>query len=175
MIHLTPADYRAMPWANGRGVTTELIRRDDAQGMLWRLSMAQVTENGAFSRFPGIDRNLTVIDGPGFDLAGARTLHASPLKPVAFPGDVDIHATNVTAPAVDFNVMWARKAFTADVQVTSRAEVSGDIVAVFALTSHSATLNAEERTIGRHDLVVTSGRLVIAASGPVILAVLRAL
>jgi len=175
MIHLTPADYRAMPWANGRGVTTELIRRDDAQGMLWRLSVAQVTENGAFSRFPGIDRNLTVIDGPGFDLAGARTLHASPLKPVAFPGDVDIHATNVMAPAVDFNVMWARKAFTAEVQVTASADVSGDTVAVFVLAPQAARLNTTAQTLGKHDLVVTSGRLVIAAPKPVILVVLRGL
>ena len=58
--HLTKADYRTMPWANGLGQTVEMIRVEGDQGLLWRLSMASVVEDGDFSIFPGIERNLTV-------------------------------------------------------------------------------------------------------------------
>ena len=82
--HLTPAEYRRMPWANGHGETLELLRREGAEGqLLLRLSVAQVVENGAFSRLPGIDRVLTVISGPGFDLAGGG---ASATRRSAVPG-----------------------------------------------------------------------------------------
>ena len=42
MMHLTEADYREMPWANGRGNTVEMLRVDKPDGrLLWRLSRAQ--------------------------------------------------------------------------------------------------------------------------------------
>jgi uncharacterized protein len=108
MKHLTLADYRVMPWANGRGQTVELIRQNDDSGnILYRLSMATVTEDGPFSVFPGLNRNLTVIEGPGFDLVGDGTLRADPMVPVAFAGNIQLSAKNVTAPSRDFNVMAA--------------------------------------------------------------------
>jgi environmental stress-induced protein Ves len=108
MHHLTRDGYLQMPWANGRGTTVEILRHDDAKGMVWRLSMATVAENGPFSRFPGIERNLTVIDGPGFDLSGDAKLRADPFQPVTFSGDLALAARNVTGTAVDFNVMTRR-------------------------------------------------------------------
>ena len=59
--HLTPADYKSMPWANGKGTTVEMLKVEDSGQLLWRLSRASVVENGDFSMFPGIVRNLTVI------------------------------------------------------------------------------------------------------------------
>lgn len=78
---LTPADFRPMPWANGKGVTIELARADGPGGMLWRLSRASVAENGPFSIFPGIERNLTILTGPGFDLIGDGIAPRPPLCP----------------------------------------------------------------------------------------------
>jgi environmental stress-induced protein Ves len=109
MKHLTCADYRTMPWANGKGTTVELLRVDGPQGLLWRLSMASVVEDGPFSMLPGIDRNLTVVTGPGFRLNGPGVdLTCAPLVPVSFPGDVAVTALDVTAPSDDFNVMTDR-------------------------------------------------------------------
>lgn len=111
MRHLSAADYKVMPWANGRGTTTELIRVDRGGALDWRLSMAQVVEDGPFSALPGVQRNLTVIEGPGFDLVGPGVrLRAAPREPVAFSGDLDIRAEGVVAPSVDFNVMTAGRA-----------------------------------------------------------------
>jgi environmental stress-induced protein Ves len=113
--HLTPADYRVMPWANGRGTTVELVRIDDeAGGLKLRLSVADVVEAGAFSRFPGIDRVLTLIEGDGFDLdfgGAAPGVSARPFAPVAFSGDGETSALNLRGPSRDFNVMTARDSY----------------------------------------------------------------
>ena len=86
--HLKSSDFKVMPWVNGRGQTTQMWRQDRDGLMLWRLSRAMVVEDGAFSLFAGVERSLTVISGPGFDLAGAVTLRADLLQQVEFAGDV---------------------------------------------------------------------------------------
>lgn len=149
--HLTASDFKTMPWANGKGVTVELARADDAQGMLWRLSRATVVEDGDFSIFPGVDRNLTVIEGPGFDLEGAMRLRADPLRPVAFPGDVALAATRVTEACEDFNVMVRRGALRAEVAPALGGSVPVGLSAIFAL----GAVKVSGHRIGRHDLVLT--------------------
>ncbi|MCW1919032.1 HutD family protein [Rhodobacter sp. KR11] len=117
MIHLTAHDFRPMPWANGKGTTIELYRQETDHLQL-RLSRAQVVEDGPFSLFPGIQRNLTVLTGPGFDLVGTTTFQARPLQPIAFPGDLVLRAINVTGPSEDFNVMRAAHLPAPRVRVT---------------------------------------------------------
>ena len=128
--HLTASDFKVMPWANGRGQTVEMWREDRDGALLWRLSRAAVVADGEFSLFPGLDRNLTVIDGPGFDLVGPGRLAARLLQPVEFAGDVPIRAEGVVAPCEDFNVMVRRGALRAEVKVMRAGRVIG---AVFAL------------------------------------------
>lgn len=156
MIHLTPADYRTMPWANGRGQTVELLREDRDGGLLYRLSMALVTEDGPFSLFPGIERVVTVISGPGFGLAGdGLHLEVRPLMPVAFAGDIPVRATGVTAPSEDFNVMTARGLPHPDVHIVSDCHLpEGGLLAVFAL----GPLSVNGTRLGLHDLAVTRGQ-----------------
>lgn len=155
MRHLTPADYTAMPWANGRGTTVEMLRETGPDGgLLRRLSMASVVEDGPFSNFPGIERNLTVISGPGFDLVGETRITAAPLTPVAFPGDVPIVALGVTSPSDDFNVMTARTLPLPDVRVVTDTEVAahnGGRLAVFALDAGAVS----DLPVGKHDLILT--------------------
>lgn len=149
--YLTQSDFKTMPWANGKGMTVELARMDDAQGMVWRLSRAAVVEDGDFSIFPGVDRNLTVIEGPGFDLEGAMRLRADPLRPVAFPGDMALAATGVTEACEDFNVMVRRGAMQAEVAPAHGGSLPGGLSAIFAL----GAMKVAGQRIGRHDLVLT--------------------
>jgi uncharacterized protein len=152
--HLTPADYREMPWANGKGVTVEMLRVEGASGLLYRLSRASVVENGDFSVFPGIDRNLTVISGPGFDLeTDTLRLQARPLIPLAFAGDIAIRATRVTAPSDDFNVMTARALKRPEVTVHAAPTQlpAGGTLALFALQAGFVN----ETAVGPYDLIVT--------------------
>lgn len=118
---LTAADFRRVPWKNGRGTTLELVRRDDAAGkLLWRLSIADVIEPGPFSPLPGIDRIITLIDGEGFDLdfGGSRPpVSLRPFEPLAFSGDWSTSATIVHGPSRDFNVMTERGKICAEVEL----------------------------------------------------------
>ncbi|MGB8814929.1 MAG: HutD family protein [Paracoccaceae bacterium] len=166
MRHLTPADYRTMPWANGRGQTVEMLRVDGSDGLLWRLSMASVVEDGPFSIFPGIERNLTVISGPGFDLVGTVSLRCERLVPVAFAGDVPIAAANVVGACDDFNVMTARALPRPIVQVLNgevRLAQNGTL-ALFILGR--AVVNG--KPMGRHDLVLSNKAVDLTAVDPVI-------
>jgi environmental stress-induced protein Ves len=151
---LTGADYRAVPWANGRGTTVEMLRIEQDGAVLLRLSRAAVVEDGEFSLFDGIDRNLTVISGPGFDLVGDDRLAARPLQPVTFAGDVAIRAEGVTGPCEDFNVMVRRGVVRAEVEVLSGGVATGT-TALFALGS----VQAAGRIMEAHDLILTDAPL----------------
>lgn len=159
MILRSAADYRVMPWANGRGQTVELLRENGL-----RLSIATVTEDGPFSVFPGIARNLTVITGPGFRLQGdGINLAANPLTPVAFPGDLAIHATDVTGPSEDFNVMTPATLPHPQVWFADGAIVAGG--RLFLLALGAAQVN--DTTLAPRDLVETR-KAAIISGGPVI-------
>ena len=165
--HLTLADYRAMPWANGRGTTLELARLDGPDGMIWRLSIASVVENGPFSLFPGVDRILTVIDGPGFRLVGSgMAMAAAPWVPVAFPGDVALAAWGVTAPSMDFNLMAARDRCRASVTFLGIAPDNAVAqTAILALETGSVRVDDNVHTMARHDLLLLDQGQIASLSG----------
>lgn len=141
--HLGAADYRAMPWANGRGTTTELARQNRPDGGLsWRLSVATVSEDGPFSPLHGIDRILTLITGEGFDLMIDGTRHAlAPLAPLAFSGDAAVSAVSVKGPSLDFNVMVDRRDWQAEVSLITaphRFTVKGGSLAFLYMLDEAA-------------------------------------
>ncbi len=150
---LTAADFRRLPWRNGRGTTLELLRHDDAAGtLLWRLSVADVVEPGPFSPLPGIDRVITLIDGDGFDLdfGGARPpVSLRRFEPLAFSGDWPTTAVAVHGPSRDFNVMTARGRVAAEVEAARDGLAAGPLAYVFAAcggitaTAGNATVRAE--------------------------------
>ena len=143
---LRAGDHRRMPWKNGGGETTE-IAAFPADASLdtfqWRVSMARVASDGAFSLFPGIDRTLTVLDGAGLQVrVGASEPHALRLgdRPFAFPGDVDTHATLIDGAITDLNVMTRRGSWAHAVRAI---RIGGEIQITLAasltlLLSHDA-------------------------------------
>jgi environmental stress-induced protein Ves len=166
--HLRQSDFKSMPWANGKGTTLELARADQDGVMLWRLSRASVVEDGDFSVFPVVERNLTVITGPGFDLKFSdRTLTAAPLMPVAFAGDEACRAVGVSAPSDDFNVMSARHLPKPQVRVINGSEAlePAALVAVYALTA----ARVEDRDMVAGDLLFTNGSALNHFSGQAII------
>ena len=68
---LRTADYRRMRWKNGGGWTTELAASAstvEGGNFDWRISIAEIESDGAFSTFPGCDRYIALLDGPGMEL-----------------------------------------------------------------------------------------------------------
>lgn len=109
MKHLPAAGYLTQPWRNGGGVTQEIARAPDAGEFDWRISMATVSEDGAFSTFPGVDRTLTVLTGAGIMLAVAgQEARLTPGAPLAFPGDLPAAARLLAGEVTDLNVMTRR-------------------------------------------------------------------
>lgn len=94
LVHL--ADCPPVPWRNGGGVTQDLLTWP-APGDGWqlRVSVALIDRAGPFSRFDGISRWFTVLDGPGVRLdlpSGRVTLR---------PGDAPIHFDGADAPGCE--------------------------------------------------------------------------
>lgn len=167
MRHLTPSDYTTMAWANGKGSTIEMLRVEAEGRLKWRLSRASVVENGAFSLFPGIERNLTVLTGPGFDLVGdGLHLPARPLVPVEFPGDLAVRAEGVSAPSDDFNVMTARTLPRPEVAVvTGRMQLPpGGLLAIYALGP--SVVN--DQAMAPQDLILTEDAAQVAGQALIV-------
>lgn len=113
---LRAANYRTMPWKNGMGSTTEIAVSPGTEGLDgfdWRISMAEVKADGAFSSFPGIDRTLLVLEGDGIMLSVAdRALARLDRDSIhGFPGDLTAYASLIGGPIVDLNVMTRRGKF----------------------------------------------------------------
>ncbi|WP_164659982.1 HutD family protein [Tropicibacter sp. Alg240-R139] len=101
------ADLVPAPWKNGGGITREISSHSTNGGVHWRLSVADVDRDGPFSSFPGLSRILTVIEGHGMSLhASGETLHALPLQPLAFAGDLPVDGHLNDGPVRNFNLIF---------------------------------------------------------------------
>ncbi|HEY2739486.1 MAG TPA: HutD family protein, partial [Thermoanaerobaculia bacterium] len=96
----------------------------------WRVSVAEIAEDGPFSAFPGVDRQILLLAGPGVRLQAAETtppldhLLNEPLVPFAFAGEAAIAASLLGGPSRDLNVMTRRGVMRAEVEVArSRVRV----------------------------------------------------
>ena len=85
------------------------------ENFLWRVSMARVERDGAFSVFPGIDRTLCLLEGAGLTLnfgAGQAEqhvdMHSAPLR---FAADIPVTASLTNGAILDLNVMTRRGQF----------------------------------------------------------------
>jgi environmental stress-induced protein Ves len=100
-------DLEETPWKNGKGVTREIAHAQIDGQNVWRLSMADVVEDGAFSDFAGVTRILTVINGGGATLKSDQgDLRADLWIPVQFDGALKIFASLDDDPLTDLNLMF---------------------------------------------------------------------
>ncbi len=63
-------DVAAQRWRNGGGITRELLARPADASWRLRISVAEITQDGDFSAFPGVERWFTVLSGAGVELYG---------------------------------------------------------------------------------------------------------
>lgn len=113
MIEVVSADRIApQPWRNGGGQTRELLAWPDAHGWRLRISMADITRDGDFSRFDGVERWFAVIEGAGVLLrfADRRVVLTPDSEPLAFDGAAAPHAELADGATRDLNLMVRRDA-----------------------------------------------------------------
>ena len=156
-------NFRRMTWANGKGATEEIIREDDARGMLWRISIAEVREAGPFSRLPGVDRHLLLLEGSGFAvrIGGGPALPVSAKTPLVFSGDDEAAATDVLGPCRDFNVMARRGTIHAQTGVAvagARESIAScQTLCIFATAAATVVVDAAAHRLVRHELLIVTG------------------
>ena len=115
MIQLLPAkDRKASPWKNGGGRTFEIAAHPpgaDFETFDWRISLAEIEKDGPFSRFDGVDRILSLIEGR-MTLEIGDPAQSHPLEtassPVIFAGESPVFARLQTPLTLDINLMTRR-------------------------------------------------------------------
>ncbi|ENU29999.1 hypothetical protein F991_02486 [Acinetobacter sp. CIP-A165] len=106
---LTTAHYKKMRWKNGAGYTVELARSEGESLDVfdWRISMADVKSAGEFSKFHGMQRILTVLDGQGIVLnVDDDHRHLKTLQSVQFSGERDVSCELPHGQIQDFNLIY---------------------------------------------------------------------
>ena len=98
-----------MPWANGLGITHEVAASPDRDEWAWRLSIAEVSEDGPFSVLPGVDRILVVATGNGMTLNVAGTSHKlQRFDKLQFVGEAETVGGLTNGSIYDMNFMVKR-------------------------------------------------------------------
>ena len=100
-------DATPAPWRNGAGVTRELLAWPGADDWRVRMSVADVAQDGPFSRFDGVLRWFSVLDGAGVRLRLDGAAHAltPESEPFAFDGEASCDCELIDGPTRDFNLM----------------------------------------------------------------------
>lgn len=109
-------EYRRERWRNGAGWTREIIRFPDRGDWHWRLSIAEIEQDSAFSSFPGVERELVLISGNGLRLRfddGESIVLEPPHGRARFAGERGADGELVDGRTLDFNLMWRREAIDA--------------------------------------------------------------
>jgi uncharacterized protein len=163
------------PWRNGGGMTAEVAAwppgADAGSDFAWRVSFADVAGSGDFSTFPGVDRVITLIDGPPMtlDLPGETTV-LRPFVPYSFDGGVPVRCS-VTAPTRDLNVMTRRGSASATVEMLDVGEeplleVPASPLLVVCLTGAvTARSDAGSATLGPGDVLTTDQSVTVEGTG----------
>jgi environmental stress-induced protein Ves len=115
-LRQVPTDaLKTQTWVNGAGTTTE-IASGPSENWQWRLSIADITQACAFSRFPATRRLFTPLDAPVRMQFGARELSLLRLQVTTFDG---ADAPSVTLPE------GATRAFN----LMLRGDAQGELIA----------------------------------------------
>lgn len=125
---LNKEQFTKMAWKNGKGETLELVRQDDELGMAYRISQAQVIENGEFSSFEGLQRFLVLIAGNGITLTH-HSLQCSShnqlnqlLDIASFDGAATTTAQLTAGAITDLNIMFRAEDYQAQVSAAYPAQ-----------------------------------------------------
>lgn len=99
-----------MPWKNGLGTTTEIALFPDGSSVAennfkWRLSSAEITQDGPFSNYPGYQRFLTILSGKPITLTvDQKTEIIDQDRVLHFFGENKVHC-QVQDKVIDLNLI----------------------------------------------------------------------
>ena len=170
------ADTVASPWKNGGGVTRQLLSVPPAAEMGefdWRISVADIEASGEFSRFDGVQRVFTVVEGGPLDLVVDGDTRAVPLRmPFAFSGAASVTCVLRDGHARALNVMTREGRCRAQVSVVSIHGVqeleprAGHEVVLVVLAGEVTVSGGEhEARLTAYDLVRVDAMIALSGDG----------
>ena len=158
---LFPAQGRiARAWRNGGGVTRDVAVYPPGAGdadFLWRVSIATIAKQGAFSLWPDVDRMFKVLSGQvrlSIDGATAQAVTADgPV--VAFAGEAEVWGEPVGGECTVLNIMTARGRAHSRIAAHPQATGEGerDILSL-ALRPFALDIGARRFELEPHDALV---------------------
>jgi uncharacterized protein len=115
---LTPSHYRAIPWKNGGGLSTD-IATDATGGEIWRFGRTPISVAGPFSDYTGYDRVQVLINGRGLVLDGpdGEIDLRTPFKVVRYKGELPLVSRLEAGPVEVVNLIGLRAKVTVDMQM----------------------------------------------------------
>jgi environmental stress-induced protein Ves len=118
-----------LPWKNGAGATREvaiLPGGSAPDNFSWRISVADIDQDGAFSSFSGADRHFLIASSGWLHMKieGERRTAAYGRRE-SFPGEADVSVRLATGPISVINLITQRAFCTGDIAVE---RINGHIV-----------------------------------------------
>ena len=177
---LRAANYPRMPWKNGGGITTEIAVYPEGSELAdfdWRVSITDVRAQGPFSKFPGCERTIVLLEGSGMILdAGSNgTIELrQAFQPHRFSGDWDVVGKLLGGPVRDFNLIVRRGRAWGELEVlpvTDRLQLAapeGGTLIAHVLRGNLTDAWRGESLMADHDL-----SLAPVFSTPALIAVVR--
>lgn len=164
---LRVTDYVKMPWKNGAGVTEEIVRvnQSASEQFAWRVSIADIKQDGDFSLFAGYQRIISVLEGKGMTLEvdGKCSRDLLAFDPFAFSGDAKVKSSLLEGALRDFNLIYDPQYVQARLQwltvkTTTHLFSSASSLLVFnAGEPVNITLANEVVCLGRYDSLLLQG------------------
>lgn len=187
IVRLSPADYAAVPWKNGRGVTTDIaaLYRPEAKSrdwtdMLWRFGRTPILEDGPYSDLTGFERLQVLIAGAGFTIHTADgALHrdlSRPFAPVRYDGGTPLSGRLIDGPVETVNLLFRRDRYAGDLlapapgaRLALRAGThliyapAGKAAVELDGTAHALEDRHALRSEGEATFVAVAGRVLVAS------------
>ena len=121
---ISPEQFKTVPWKNGLGNTAELAisKGGSMSDFSWRVSIADMVEDGIFSNFSGYQRHLVMIAGNGLDLShqfddkNQTDCLRSMADVASFDGACITEGVLLAGAVKNFNVMVKNQECTASVR-----------------------------------------------------------
>ena len=106
-LRLVPeASLRTQAWVNGAGITTVIASGPDEEHWQWRLSIAEIARDCAFSAYPDTRRQLVTLDAPlHLRFGDSRNVSLLRLSLILFDGDDAPDASLPEGATRAFNLM----------------------------------------------------------------------
>jgi uncharacterized protein len=114
---LRHAQYPAISWKDGQGTACDIAHypQESLWNMqfIWRLALADITQNCDFSTFDGYDRTFAIVEGAGVFLEhedNAQHAVDTLFSPVQFASERKTACTLLGGQALAFNMLVRRDA-----------------------------------------------------------------